>query len=190
MAHAGDRFAMPDGSVYLLRRPAALSDGAVVEMEFVLPAACVPPPPHVHRSQEEAYEVLEGSLDVMIDGRWRTLGVGESAVVPIGALHTFRNRSGAVVRVLNQHRPALRFEDFIESTWQTLRAVGITRPRDPRIALHLSRVMLDHEETLAPGRLRERIPMQLLAWVARRLAVSPAAAPRTPSSSPGTTPAP
>jgi mannose-6-phosphate isomerase-like protein (cupin superfamily) len=169
MANVGDRFAMPDGSVYLVRRPAALSGGAVVEMEFVLPAACVPPPPHVHRSQVESYEVLEGSLDVTIDGRWRTLRVGESADVPIGALHTFRNRSGHRVRVLNQHRPALRFEDFIESTCRTLRAVGITRPRDPRIAVHLSKVMLDFDETLAPGRRRERIPMQMLAWVAKRL---------------------
>jgi mannose-6-phosphate isomerase-like protein (cupin superfamily) len=169
MASAGDRFEMPDGSVYVVRRPAALSDGEVVETEFVLPASCVPPPPHIHRSQVEDYEVLEGSLDVMIDGHWRTLGVGESAAVPVGALHTFRNRSGQTVRVLNHHRPALRFEDFIEATCQTLKTIGIRRPRDPRIALYLSKVMLDFDETLAPGRARERIPMQVLAWLARRL---------------------
>jgi mannose-6-phosphate isomerase-like protein (cupin superfamily) len=169
LASAGDHFEMPDGSVYVVRRPAALSDGAVVEMEFVLPAACVPPPPHVHRSQVEDYEVLEGSLDVVIDGRWRTLAVGDFAEVPIGALHTFANRSGATVRVRNHHRPALRFEDFIETTCRTLAAAGVRRPRDPRIALHLSRVMLDFDETLAPGRRRERIPMQALAWLARRL---------------------
>jgi mannose-6-phosphate isomerase-like protein (cupin superfamily) len=143
LASAGDRFAMPDGSVYVVRRPAALSGGEVVEMEFVLPASCVPPPPHIHRSQVEDYVVLEGSLDVTIDGRWRTLGVGDRVAVPVGALHTFRNRSGHTVRVLNHHRPALRFEDFIESTWRTLDAAGIRRPRDPRIALHLSKVMLD-----------------------------------------------
>jgi hypothetical protein len=129
----------------------------------------VPPPPHVHPSQVESYEVLEGSLDVMIDGRWRTLGVGESAAVPIGALHTFRNRSGQTVRVLNHHRPALRFEDFIETTGRTLRTAGVTRPRDPRIPLYLSKVMLDFGETLAPGRRREQIPMQILAWLAARL---------------------
>jgi mannose-6-phosphate isomerase-like protein (cupin superfamily) len=169
MADAGDRFSMPDGSVYLVRRPARASGGEVVEMEFVLPPSCVPPPPHVHRSQVEAYEVLEGSLDVTIDGRWRTLAVGDRAEVPVGALHTFRNRCGRTVRVRNHHRPALRFEDFIECTWETLHAAGITRPRDPRIALHLSKVMLDFDETIAPGRRRERVPMQLLAWLASRL---------------------
>jgi quercetin dioxygenase-like cupin family protein len=66
---------MPDGSVYIVRRAAAESGGEYVEMEFVLPARCVPPPPHVHRHQVEEYEVLEGRLDVLVDGRWRTLSL-------------------------------------------------------------------------------------------------------------------
>src|SRR6478752_705378 len=103
MARSGDRFGMPDGSVYVVRRPSAASGGEVVEMEFVLPAGCVPPPPHVHRHQVESYEVLEGALDVVVEGEWRTLGPGESVSVPVGALHTFRNRSGATVRVRNWH---------------------------------------------------------------------------------------
>jgi mannose-6-phosphate isomerase-like protein (cupin superfamily) len=173
MAQAGERFTMPDGSVYVVRKPAALSDGAEVETEFVLPARCVPPPPHVHRSQVEDYEVLEGELEVMIDGTWRTLRQGDFAEVPVGALHTFRNRSGATVRVRNHHRPALRFEDFLEATCRTLRDAGVRRPRDPRIPLLLSRTMLDHEETLAPGRARERIPMQALAWLAGAVPVRP-----------------
>jgi quercetin dioxygenase-like cupin family protein len=163
MAHAGDRFAMPDGSVYVVRRPAAESDGAFVEMEFVLPPTCVPPPPHVHRDGVEEYEVLEGSLEVVIDGVWRTLGVGDRASVPIGALHTFRNRSGALVRVRNHHRPAMGFEDFIAAMHRAVLAAGIRRPRDPRIPLVLSRVMLEFDATLAPGRRRERIGLRALA---------------------------
>lgn len=169
MAHAGDRFAMPDGSVYVVRRPAAESDGAFVEMEFVLPSGCVPPPPHVHRDGVEEYEVLEGSFEVVVDGTWRTLSVGDCASVPVGALHTFRNRSGAPVRVRNVHRPAMGFEDFIEAMHDALAAARITRPRDPRIPLVLSRVMLRFDGTLAPGRRRERIPMRVLAAMARLL---------------------
>lgn len=160
---------MPDGSVYVVRRPAAETDGESVEMEFVLPAACVPPPPHVHRHQVEEYEVLEGRFDVMVDGEWRTLAPGERASVPVGALHTFRNRSGGLVRVRNWHRPAMRFEEFIERTCRTLRAAGVRRPRDPRIPLVLSRVMLEFDETLAPGRARERIALRALAALGRRL---------------------
>ena len=169
MARSGEQFRMPDGSTYIVARTAAETDGEWVEMEFVLPPGCVPPPPHIHPVQVEEYEVLEGSLDVVVDGEWRTLRPGESVLVPVGALHTFRNRSGGVVRVRNWHRPAMRFEDFIESTCRTLRAAGITRRRDPRALLYLSMVMLDFEDTLAPGRLRERLPMRLLAGIARRL---------------------
>jgi mannose-6-phosphate isomerase-like protein (cupin superfamily) len=165
---------MPDGSVYIVRRPAADTDGAFVEMEFVLPPGCMPPPPHVHPHQVEDYEILAGNFDVMVEGRWRTLGPGESASVPLGALHTFKNRSGETVRVRNRHRPAMRFEEFIERTSRTLQAAGVKRKRDPRVALYLSMVMLDFEDTLVPGRARERLPMQALAYIARML---PAPAP-------------
>jgi quercetin dioxygenase-like cupin family protein len=169
MASSGDHFRMPDGSVYILRRATAETGGEFVEMEFVLPPGCVPPPPHVHPHQVEEYEVLGGRFDVVVDGQWRTLGPGDAAAVPVGALHTFRNRSGAVVRVRNWHRPAMRFEDFIERTCTTLNAAGITRKRDPRVPLYLSMIMLDFDETLAPGRRRERLPMQVLARIARSL---------------------
>ncbi len=173
MTSIGDRFRMPDGSVYVVRRPAAETGGEYVEMEFVLPPGCVPPPPHVHRQQVEEYEVLEGQFDVVVDGAWRTLGPGERASVPVGSLHTFRNRSGGLVRVRNWHRPAMRFEDFIERTYKTLSAAGVTRKRDPRIALYLSMIMLDFDETLAPGRRRERLPMQALARIGRLLPAPP-----------------
>ena len=169
MAKADEAFQMPDGSSYIVRRPAAESDGAFVEMEFVLPPGCVPPPPHVHPRQVEEYEVLTGRLDLTVEGRWRTLGPGDAASVAVGALHTFRNRSGEPVRVRNRHRPAMRFEEFIERTCHTLRAAGVTRKRDPRVALYLSMVMLDFEETLAPARARERLPMKALASIARIL---------------------
>jgi mannose-6-phosphate isomerase-like protein (cupin superfamily) len=169
MASAGERFAMPDGSEYVVLTPAAASGGAFVEMEFILPPRCVPPPPHVHRDGVEEYEVLEGRFEVVIDGVWRELSVGDTATVPIGALHTFRNRSGASVRVRNHHRPAMGFEDFISAVHDATHAAGITCPRDPRIPLVLSRVMLSFDTTLAPGRRRERIPMRVLAALARAL---------------------
>ena len=169
MAVAGDRFEMPDGSIYVVRRTRADTAGEFVEMEFVLPARCVPPPPHVHRSQVEEYEVLEGTFEVVVGGEWRTLAPGDVAAVPVGALHTFRNRSGATVRVRNRHLPALRFEDFIERMSVTLREAGVTRRRDPRVPLYVSAIMLDFPETLVPGRRRELLPMRVLARIARLL---------------------
>ena len=63
----------------------------------------------------------------------------------------------------------MRFEDFIERTFATLRAAGIKRERDPRILLYLSMVMLDFDDTLVPVRRRERLPMEALARIARML---------------------
>jgi mannose-6-phosphate isomerase-like protein (cupin superfamily) len=160
---------MPDGSAYIVLQPTAETGGEYVEMEFVLPSGCVPPPPHVHPHQVEEYLVLEGSFDVTVDGHWRTLGPGDSAAVPQGALHTFRNRSGAPVRVRNWHRPAMRFEGFIEQTASALRAARLTSKLDPRVYICLSMVMLQFGETLVPGRRRERIPMRALARLGRLL---------------------
>jgi quercetin dioxygenase-like cupin family protein len=169
MATAGDQFKMPDGSVYIVRCSGADTGGEFVEMEFVLPPGCVPPPPHVHRAQVEEYEVIEGRFDVVVDGRWTSLAAGESASVPLGAVHTFKNRSGETVRVRNWHRPAMRFEDFIERISRTLQAAGVTRKRDPRVPLYFSMVMLEFDDTLEPARKRERLPMQALARLARLL---------------------
>ena len=169
MANAGDRFDMPDGSAYIVVRPAAETGGEFVEMVFVLPSGCVAPPPHVHPHQVEEYEVLEGSFEVTVDNQWRTLGPGQSASVPQGAIHTFRNRSGAAVRVRNWHRPPMRFEDFIETTSTALRGAGVKRKRDPRVYMCLSKVMLQFDDTLVPARRRERIPIQALAGLGRLL---------------------
>jgi mannose-6-phosphate isomerase-like protein (cupin superfamily) len=169
MAKTGDRFEMPDGSVYALTAAAADSGGDFVEMELTLPPGSVAPPPHVHADLAEDYEVIEGELELMVGGDWSELGVSASASVPAGVLHTFRNRSGALVRVRNVHRPAARFEDYIEHICTLTRARGIKGARDPRVPIYLSMLMLEYPETLEPGRLRERIAIRAMAGLGRML---------------------
>ncbi len=169
MAKTGERFAMPDGSVYEVTAAAAESAGEFVEMQFTLPPGCLPPPPHVHPRPVEEYEVIEGTLEVLIGESWSRLGPGESAVVPVGVLHTFRNRSGAPVRVRNVHRPPERFEDYIQHICELLQARGIKSAKDPRAALYLAMLMLEYPETLAAGRRRERLALNALAAVGRML---------------------
>jgi mannose-6-phosphate isomerase-like protein (cupin superfamily) len=169
MAKSGDRFAMPDGSVYAVLSSATDNDGAFVEFEFALPSGCVSPPPHVHADLTEEYEVLEGSFEVMVAGEWTALAPGQSAAVRPGELHTFRNRSGETARVRNVHRPPARFEDYIEKIHRVTRDAGIRRSRDPRIPLYLSMITLEYPETLAPGRGRERLLLGGLARLGRLL---------------------
>lgn len=174
MARSGDRFEMPDGSVYAVTSAAADSGGDFVGMEFTLPPGSVSPPPHIHVGMTEEYEVIEGSLDVMVGGNWTTLTPGQSATVPPDTLHTFKNRSKTTVRVRNVHRPPARFEDFIEHTCKLLQARGIKGGRDPRLMIYLSMVMLEYPETLASGRARERILLSAVAGLGRALRFSTA----------------
>lgn len=171
MAEVGQRFEMPDGSVYIVRTPAAATGGDYVEMEFVLPADCVAPPPHVHPRQVEEYQVIEGSFDVMVDGEWSTIGPGESASVPIGVTHTFRNPTDETIRVMNWHRPAVDFEKFIEGICDALRMAGIKSGRDPRVPLYLSTFFMKYPETLFVSRRRERIPMKIMGGLGRLIGV-------------------
>jgi quercetin dioxygenase-like cupin family protein len=169
MAKAGDRFEMVDESVYEVVRPAADTGGEFVEMIFHLPRESVAPPPHVHDGLTEEYEVIEGSLDVMVEGEWRKLDPGDLASVAPGVLHTFKNGSGELVRVRNWHRPPARFEEYIEHICRLLPAKGIKKGRDPRIPIYLSMVMLEYPETLAPGRARERVAINAMARIGRLL---------------------
>jgi quercetin dioxygenase-like cupin family protein len=169
MASKGERFEMADGSVYVVTKPTAETGGEYVEMEFILPPGSFAPPPHIHPSQVEEYELIEGGFEVMVDGEWTSLGPGERASVPIGSLHTFRNPTEETTRVRNWHRPALRFEQFIERANATLAAAGVKGGRDPRLPVYMSMLFAEFPETLQTPRRRERIPMGVLARLGRLL---------------------
>ena len=166
MGQAGDEYLMPDGSRYILRTPTADAEGEYVEFEFDFPQDVFAPPPHIHPTQSETYEVLEGELEVMIDGDWQTLREGDSATVPPGVNHTFRNPKGPM-RARNFHRPALGFEPFIEEMHRTLSERGVRGERDPRLRMHLAKVWRKYPETLQATRRRDRIGMRVAAALAR-----------------------
>lgn len=61
---------------------------AVVRLE---PGAVVPP--HRHEHSDEIFDVCEGRGEILIDGVWRPLEPGSTALVEAGALHALRNRT-------------------------------------------------------------------------------------------------
>ena len=85
MSDKADRtLTWPDGSIYRITRSSADTGGELLEMEWELPANGWAPQPHVHPRLTEEYEVLDGSLDVLLGSEWRTLTAGEAASVPPG----------------------------------------------------------------------------------------------------------
>jgi quercetin dioxygenase-like cupin family protein len=96
------------------------------------------PPVHVHETAEESYEVTDGTLEVCVDGHWRTLHAGEKVVVPAGTRHTLKNSSDREVRLINVHRPALEFEAMFREMQGLISARKIRRlpPKDPRSMIY------------------------------------------------------
>ena len=64
-------------------------------------------PPHVHHGSDEAFYVLDGTLEVLLGDERRTFGAGELAYVPAGTVHTFANRGPAAARVLAVMTPEI-----------------------------------------------------------------------------------
>jgi quercetin dioxygenase-like cupin family protein len=92
-------------------------------LTIVTPAGADGPPPHHHDDAVELFLVLEGCLEVMIDGAWLTLGPGDNAIVPVGSIHTFRNRSEQDACWLTTFAPK-GFERFFEDFGQPVDRPG------------------------------------------------------------------
>lgn len=168
MPASGDRYVMPQGlGEYLVVRSHDETGGEHVEMEWTLPPGAFAPPAHRHPSQVEEYEVLEGRLDVMIDGTWRTLEAGDKAAVPVGASHTFRVPAEQPVRVRNFHRPGSHFDAFVEDQYRFAISPRFKGLKRPSTAVMMSKVWHDHADLLLPSNRLLRWTMAGLARLAR-----------------------
>jgi mannose-6-phosphate isomerase-like protein (cupin superfamily) len=74
-----------------------------------------PPLAHLHPQQEERFVVLEGELEVTLDGVTRTLAAGDEFTVPAGAVHAMWNASDAPARATWEVAPRLRTEEMFET---------------------------------------------------------------------------
>lgn len=134
------------------------------------------PPKHWHPSQDEHFEVLEGTLTANVDGRELVLRAGETLDIPRGAVHQMWNGSTERARVRWQIRPAGRTYQWfagIDAVHQSGRvgrdgmpgilayAVFLTEFRDVfRLATPAAPVVRALLATLAPiGRLRGYRPI-------------------------------
>lgn len=87
------------------------SDAEVLEVEAAWTGGGALPPAHFHPSQDEHFEVLEGTLRVLLDGAEREVGAGEVLDIPRGTVHAMTASDGPA-RAIWQTRPALRTESF------------------------------------------------------------------------------
>ena len=73
------------------------------------------PVPHRHPLQEETFIVKKGILSITIADRKFTLHAGEKAIVPPDTMHYWSNGGQGELHLLTEFRPALHFEEIIET---------------------------------------------------------------------------
>jgi quercetin dioxygenase-like cupin family protein len=78
------------GDRMLIKATAAETRGAFTMLEVLTPPGSGPPP-HIHEREDEAFYVLDGRFELLIDEQPHPLEQGAFALVPAGTVHRFRN---------------------------------------------------------------------------------------------------
>lgn len=95
-----------------------LATGEETAGKYAMWEAVVPPgggpPPHIHSREEEAFYILEGEITFQIDDQRIVATAGMFANMPIGSLHSFKNESGKLAKMLISVAPAGLEQMFIE----------------------------------------------------------------------------
>ena len=128
------------------------------------------PPVHMHPTAEESYEVIEGELEVFMNGDWSAVRAGEKATVPAGVPHSVRNASDEPVRIVNIHKPAQRFESFFRDMHRLIHEGKIKRlpPKDPRSAIYAAMLFGKYPDEIRATKPPNQV-FQALAFVGRVL---------------------
>jgi len=97
------------------------------------------PPEHSHPKLEERFIVEQGVLGYVLGKERLEARPGELVVVPPGTNHTFWNAGLDQLSVIGEVRPALRFEEFVETIHVLIRdgrlQAGGKRPNPLLIAV-------------------------------------------------------
>jgi quercetin dioxygenase-like cupin family protein len=97
---------------------AAHTGGEYVEVEALLPAGAPASPERLLAGHEVRIEVLEGRLDLVVDGVARPLRAGEAQIVAPGTPHRLSVAEGTgPARFLWRVRPAPADEGLLESVF-------------------------------------------------------------------------
>jgi quercetin dioxygenase-like cupin family protein len=124
-------------------RTAADTNGELVEIEvWVQPDGFVAAK-HLHPHQTETFRVVEGKLAFQVGDREIVALPGAEVVVEPGTPHKFWNAGDTVARFHTEVRPALQFEQLLE-TMYGLAADGKTNRKGMPNPLRLAVIAREH----------------------------------------------
>jgi quercetin dioxygenase-like cupin family protein len=176
MIHAGDTIENPvTGERIVFRATSRETNGEAVVFEtFVQPNGFVAAA-HVHPKQEERFEIVAGTLGLNVSGREIVAGPGETLTVPAGAPHRFWNAGDDEVRFRCEVRPALNFEQLLETMF-ALAADGKTNEKGMPNLLRLAVIARAHFDVVRlpfPPAFLQRLGLALGAPMGRLLGYGP-----------------
>ena len=90
------------------------------------------PPPHIHRNNDEAFYILEGTFDFSLAGKPFSAGAGAFVYLPKGVVHTHSAGGGAPAKALVMQTPA-GVERFIEEAGKPATNPSV-RPAPPEMS--------------------------------------------------------
>jgi len=142
----------PIGMVFHIMKTPGDTNGKSLEMEWELLPKADGTPLHIHPKAKESYSVIEGQLEVNINGKWQLLQQGEEITVTEGTPHTFRNPANSITRVYNTHSPAMRFDEYFERLNNIVAMLSHDGKEKLKtnfnVATHLSMLMKKYKEEI------------------------------------------
>jgi quercetin dioxygenase-like cupin family protein len=184
MIRSGDTIHNPvTGERITFHQTSADTNGEAVVIECTVQPHGFVAAAHVHPSQSERFNVIEGSLGLKVGGEKRTLGRGEVALVEPGTPHKFWNAGEDEVRFVCEVRPALQFESLLETMF-TLAVDGKTNRKGMPSPLRLAVIARAHFDTVRlprPPAWMQRAGLAVGAPVGRLLGYGATYSPRTGS---------
>lgn len=156
---------------YRFSRSTADSGAEVLRVEMeVDPGGGVSP--HIHPAMEERFTVTAGRAEFLSGRRWAPAGPGESALVPAGTRHAFRNRGEEVAHVTCEATPPSSLQEFLEDVAALSRDGVFTRhglPRGPS-ALLKAAVLVEEYRPMVELLFPPLPPMPVQQWLMAPLA--------------------
>ncbi|HXD11523.1 MAG TPA: cupin domain-containing protein [Anaerolineales bacterium] len=124
------------------------------------------PPSHIHPSQQETYEVLEGEAEFVLGNKTVLVKQGDKVEIPANTPHTFRNTTNAWLRMQDTHLPALTFEEMMRELHGLVHSGKIKGFNDFKSLVYLSMLWVKHKE-LQRSANPPFFVMQMMAFVGR-----------------------
>ena len=187
MIRTGDTLQNPvTGEQLHFLKTAADTDGEYVLVEVTVEPNGSVAAAHVHPYQAETFEILEGAVCFKVGRKTILAAAGETVRIEAGTPHKFWNTGEHRARLRTEVRPALQFEQLIETMF-TLAADGKTNRKGMPNPLRLAVIANAHFDDVRlpfPPAWMQKVGLMLGAPLGRLLgfrATYEAAEPSDPS---------